>query len=622
MYQEFVTNSVNDLRVTNYNPIQKGFFEQLNRDNLSFDIIAEDELDYYTGFFGRMENIGYYGEINGQKYYKLVGKEHVISFDEGMISIAGSTIPGLSFKSILTNQLTTANKGEKQKNRISKDAIDNSVELAMQDMIANGGRSHIINIPTGAMPVPVYDVLGEIIDYKIDLNRYDKVKHMHNNMDVVKSAAYTFSKFKHRQASVMHNEEVVDKLLQYHADNIVENSEDFVVLEKHEDGKFLEDIHGRWNRIPDYTRAYIFNKTGSHKIAVPKSMLTLITGEKEITASNFNLGPIDVRDSKKSQKIILAIEDYVKEIQAWMKETIAIRMGTVVMANAVSNMLQAWVHGKINPIEYIKRARRKWQELNDYRSMLQQVDLIRVQHVAAGSPQTGKLFNQIRQLDARIAKNPFHALVEDGQFSPIIEDININRDEDRPVGHITRMIENAFDANDMMRAIRPIKEVMFLDKGTAVYNGMMKFTQYGDIITREILREDKEAKALKAGKPMTQEEKQVHMNHLDQLFVNYGYIDNRYIRYAERVGGLFFTKYFFRQAKAMQGVISGNPGRFLALLGAESLVAEIPTPEDAYYDVFGSVGYKFGSMNPTDKFDSLFQLPLIGAFPEWDKVFT
>ena len=624
MYKTFVLDSVDDLHVNNYNPVTKGFFEQLNTENLSFDLVPEDELDYYTGFFGRMKEVGLYGEIGGIKYYKLVGNEHTTSFDEGMFSIAGSTVPGIELKSILLNQLNAENKKRNKRDKVSVDTINNSVDAKMERFILSGGTDiSIVNLPEGTSAVPIYDLSGSIINYKLDLNRHDKVKYMRTDTDVVKSAAYTFSKFKHRQASVLHNKTVVNALLKHHEKNVIDNPDDFIVLEKYIDGKFNEETHGRWNRIPDYTRSYILSVTGSHSIAIPKNMIELISGEKEVTLANFNVGPVDIRNNKKAQKIILALEDYIKEILGWMKETIAIRMGNVVAANAISNMIQAWVHGKVDPLEYIKRARRKWQELNEYRDLLKQLDLLKVEYVGQGSPEKGGLYNKIKILQQRIEKNPFDTLVQDGQFSPIIEDVNI---QDGHTGHIAQMIEKAFNSNSVMKALKPIKEQIFMDKGTAVYNGMLKFTQYGDIITREILREKMEEDAIASGKPASSEDIQNYLNFLDQLFVNYGYIDNRYWRYLERVGGLFFTKYFFRQAKAMQSVIALNPARFGVELGAEALIVQTPTAEDAYYHIIKSAGYKIGAMNPVDRVeelvgDGLWGLPLFEIYPEWGKVF-
>jgi hypothetical protein len=135
------------------------------------------------------------------------------------------------------------------------------------------------------------------------------------------------------------------------------------------------------------------------------------------------------------------------------------------------------------------------------------------------------------------------------------------------------------------------------------------------------LREKKEEDAIKSGRPMTEEEKQAYLDFLDQLFVNYSYIDNRFIKYSERILGVFFTKYFLRQAKAMQTVIAKNPARFGALLGFEELSGyDIETAEDAYYDPVASFLNKLGFLHPEKIIDDLFDLPIMNVMPDFSSV--
>jgi exodeoxyribonuclease-5 len=597
MYKTYVNDSVVDLYINNFNPIQKGFFDQQNAAKMSYDLVPEDELSYYIGKFGNMTEIGEYGTINGVKYFEISGRDHSVGFDEGMFSISGNTIPGLSLKSLLTQQVNSENSKKRKNDKVSIDRINQMVESQIVQMVENGGKdSSIVNGLSNQQFLPVYDAIGNIVDYHVNPTRQKKIKYMESDTDVVKSAAFTFSKMKHRQASVQHNSDAVDMLLKHHEEHV--DDEEFVVIKKHEEGKFSEDIHGRWNRIPEYTRNYIFTKTGRHSIAIPKRMLTLITGEKGVTLSNFNFGPADLRGKKKTQKMILAFEDYIAEIWAWVKESIAIRMASVVDANTLSNMMQAWVYEGINPIEYMKRSRRKWQELNEYTDTLRELEEYRVELVGQGDSPQRQTQNKISMLETQLKKNPFHALVEDGQFSPIVEDVNINEDA---TGHIAKMIEAGFDKNKFTKSILPIKEFVFMDRNTKTYQTMMKITQYGDIITREIMREEHEEAAIKRGKPLTAEEKQDYFNFLDQLFVNYGYIDNRFIRYAERIFGMRFTKYLLRQAKAMHSVATQVPARLGTMLSVEQLTGiDLTTADDDYWRFFDAMGSRLNFDNPMD----------------------
>ena len=187
MYKTYVIDTIEDLEINNFNPVQKGFFEQKNTAQINYDLVPESELEYYIGKFGGMIEIGEYGTIAGVKYYEVSGKDHAVGFDEGMFSISGNTVPGLSLKTILTQQMNLANTKERKRNRIPIETINNSVEETMQKFINNGGNNkNIVNGLENQQFLPVYDAIGNIIDYHVNATRYKKVKYMKSNLDVVK----------------------------------------------------------------------------------------------------------------------------------------------------------------------------------------------------------------------------------------------------------------------------------------------------------------------------------------------------------------------------------------------------------------------------------------------------
>ncbi len=597
-YKFYVTEAADDMKVNNFNSIKKGYFASPSETSMKFDIVPEHDLEHFTGFFGNMKNIGLYGEINGVKYFKVTGRSHELGYDEGMLSIVGNTVPGKSLKGLLVQNIkATDRKDNISRKRKSSSKIDETVVEMIQEIVAGGGDASFLNIADNQHLIPVYDATGDIVDYHIDLDVADTVENLGQDLDVVTTAATTFSKLKHRQAAIINNKRVIDTLIKYSKQYAAENPDDFVVLHKHESGVFDEEIHGRWNRIPDYTRNYIYDKTGENAIVVPKNKVHFITGEKEVSFSNFKLGPVDVKNSVKSQKTILAIEGYIREVLGYLKETIAIRTGAVVAANTISNMFQAWIRYGIDPIEYIKKATEKWAELDAYRELDTQLNDLFVQRAGANtSGQIKKIDRDIASVQNQMSNNSFDKLVKDGQFSPIIEDVNTG---ERPTGHLAQKIEEVFTHKNMPKGVNTVKEVIMLDRNTALYKAMLKITQYGDTVTREIIRESQEEKAIKAGNPLNKNQLQSLLNELDQLFVNYGYTANRFVKYAERLWEVFFTKYLFRQAKAMHSVATKAPASFSLLVGAEQLTGiDIKTADDDYWDFFGALGGRLDIDNP------------------------
>ena len=82
------------------------------------------------------------------------------------------------------------------------------------------------------------------------------------------------------------------------------------------------------------------------------------------------------------------------------------------------------------------------------------------------------------------------------------------------------------------------------------------------------------------------------LNKVDALHVNYGYLDNRYVKYANDAGFLTFTKYMFRVFPAMIKMLSK---RAVTVMTTESIIKASglgETPFKQFYHPLESLGRK------------------------------
>jgi hypothetical protein len=176
-------------------------------------------------------------------------------------------------------------------------------------------------------------------------------------------------------------------------------------------------------------------------------------------------------------------------------------------------------------------------------------------------------------------------LVEDGQFTPIAEDINI---EDKPQGRIMQMIDGALDDMKFGGLVKGARNLLYIDNHSFVGRLALKNTQYQDAMTRSVIKDAMEKKVAQrngiAVKDLTPKMKQEILNYLDQLLVNYGYTMNRWWTYLEKVTGVLFLRYYFGQAKALMSMTTKNPVG-VALLGGEQAVGvDVWDPFETYTD--------------------------------------
>lgn len=188
--------------------------------------------------------------------------------------------------------------------------------------------------------------------------------------------------------------------------------------------------------------------------------------------------------------------------------------------------------------------------------------------------------NKMKQLKRQLEGNVWDELVKDGQYTALVEDINI---ENQSEGQIYTMVNDYIEKKNWSGAVKTLRNMLYIDRTSALYGSMLKTVHYGDAITRQIIKEELEKKEIKKNGKITPIAEREILNYLDQLLVNYGYTMNRWWKYAERVGGLFFMKYYLSQAKSIASMAKRVP-TMLGLTQAAQLLSgiDVQDPLDTY----------------------------------------
>jgi hypothetical protein len=92
---------------------------------------------------------------------------------------------------------------------------------------------------------------------------------------------------------------------------------------------------------------------------------------------------------------------------------------------------------------------------------------------------------------------------------------------------------------------------------------------YGDLITKQIILDRQIEKRKKSGKKITTDFIDELTKELDMLFVNYGYKTSPVQMWSEKVGGVLFLKYLFRNLKAVKMLTVQNPVQMALTQGGQ-----------------------------------------------------
>ena len=562
MYRGYIDSMREDATIDGYDPVPKGYTKPANG-LLRYELVPEDQIAAQESVLMELVENKPYMRLDGQDYYLMTGKVKSVGFTEGAIGLISHTTEGIPVSALMRKQNDILTK---KKGRLTDQELRKRTDKIIESIAK--GETRGLEMLEGKTLVPVYNHAKEIVDYRVQLNKLEQEIHLPDREtkleDVLSS---TFSRSVKTTLTASENKNVVDTIIKNSAQGVLENPDDYVLVEEYTEEDRLNGVkrerrHDRWNTLPDHTKDYIFKRTRNKGILIHKDFVELMTGEKDMTIGNFAAFGFEMKQHPVARARLMALESYIIELLGYLKQEMIVLNGSVLIGNQVSNAMVAMNHG-INPIKYVKKFKERWQQLNDYNEKVQMLTQLEVEQKAGG-----KVDNKIAQLKKQLEGNIWDELVKDGQYTALVEDINTDA---KMNGQLATMLNDQLGKSDFGKMIRNVRDALHIDRSGSFYATMLKTVHYGDAITRQIVKEELEAKAIARDGELTDKNKRQILNYLDQLLVNYGYIPNRWWGYADRVLGLLFMKYYLNQPKAIISVIRGNPTKTLLMQGAQKV---------------------------------------------------
>lgn len=615
MYRGYIDNMRMDATIGAHDPVPKGYTRPEDG-LLKYELVPEEEVKAQISVLMKLVEEEPYTIIDGKNYYLMVGKTKSVGFQEGAIGLISHTAEGIPVSALIRKNNELSGKlglmdGElRRKTKNMVEAINKQED----------GLDRKFKMGVGTTLVPVYNHQNEIVDYRIQLNKLEKEIHLPDRKNGLEEVlSHTFSRSIKTSLTAMENKKVIDTIIQNSAQGVLTNPDDYVLVEEYTEedkmnGVKYEKRHDRWNYLPDHTKDYIYQKMSKRQkgILIHKDFVELMTGEKDVTIGNFAKYGIDVKRYPVARARLMAMESYISEILGYVKQAMVVLNADVLLGNQTSNAMVAFNHG-IDPVTYTKKFKQRWQQLNDYNEKSQQLAELEVRQMAGD-----KVESKIEQLKKQLEGNIWDELVKDGQYTALVEDINIEGQGD---GQLMTMANDYLEKKNWKGVTDTIKNVLYINKTSGLYNTMLKSVHYGDAITRQIIKEELEKKAIEKDGKVTPEVEREILNYLDQLLVNYGYTMNRWWKYAERVGGLFFMKYYLNQAKAIMSMSKKNPTRTALLQGAQKLTGvDFADPIDTYTNT-GIEGIKYRFMLD-DAPEQILEPNIFDLLPDLSSIFT
>lgn len=586
MYRGYIDGMRSDALIDGYDPIPKGYTKPANG-LLRYELVPKDAVKAQESVLMKLVETKPYMKIDGVDYYLMTGRTKSVGFTEGAIGLISHTTEGIPVSSLLRKQNDIVSK---KKGRLSDAALRKKTKALIKDIQeGNTGKTEML---VGKTLVPVYNHNREIVDYRVQLSKLEQDVHLPDReMKLEDVMSSTFSRSIKTSLTAMENRKVVDAIIENSGRGVRENPDDYVLVEEYTEEDALNGVkrerrHDRWEYLPDHTKDYIYQMTRNKGILIHKDFVELMTGEKDMTIGNFAAFGFNMKEHPVARARLMALEAYITELLGYVKQEMIVLNGNILVGNQVSNAMVAAGHG-VNPVKYTKKFKERWQQLNDYNEKVQMLAELEVEKMAGSN-----VDSKIVQLKKQLEGNIWDELVKDGQYTALVEDINIDAKRD---GQLATMLQKYLDKSDFGKMVSTVRDAVHIDKAGGFYATMLKTVHYGDAITRQIIKEELEEKAIAREGELTEKTKRDILNYLDQLLVNYGYIPNRWWGYADKVLGLLFMKYYLNQPKAILNMMRRNPTKIALLQGAQKVTGlDVADPFNTYSNsILDGIGYRW-----------------------------
>ena len=498
--------------------LDKGSKQEHYVDQKKYYLVDAEEMKNLTRKT-KMTNIGKHDELS-----RILNKEMYVVVGDG---IDGQYTEGLMSMVQLKNEGDSLNRILKE-NGLEEDEILEVIRSEAKREEKKYGR----------YLVPSRDYLGEIKDYRVRMSQEIKEQYLGMDNDIVHTVSHTVANLTHKDEAIVSNKNALGHLVNFYEKYKNEDGMKFIAINKNSEGKAKE----YWDIMPGYMKKELKRLSGNEELMIEQSMLVDFFGYRDVSLAN-------ITKSKRWQLAIRKVESVMKEVAQIWKKDIVTKRGSTIFGNLSSNMLVTMQHTtNKDPIEYAKQFERVWEYINQYQKDARDLQRLKVLKSAGETIRDSR----IKSLESAMKDNPVDALMKDGQYSTILEDIDTGLYDEK--GLIAKKIEQMFSKiknPDRRDTVKKIMNEVYLDNESKIYQKILKLTQYGDMISRVIVHEDN----MKHGK-MTEKES---LRYVDGLFVNYAYLDNKYIKYANDLGFIVFTKFFFRTMPALLKMAAKKP---------------------------------------------------------------
>ena len=450
--------------------------------------------------------------------------------------------------------------------------------------------------PTSVDMQPMFGPTGDIVNFRTTLSIADKKKYLQLEGKGTVNLARSYSTMGMADATTKHNKSIMHLLNNDYRDNYRGNEDEYVTIAPvamlASDFGFDEsqNIQGQteyerlWARLPSDTKAYAAKLFGGKKIIVKKELLQIAFGDDDFSLSD---AKFMAKVSPKTRARVRQAEALWQDLMQIAKSNIVIKIPDVLIGNIWSNLKILFYMG-VHPSTGIKLMITSMKELKRYENESRELAEMERSALAGKKPNAMRM----KELKASIKANTVTPLIDAGLYQSIVEDVSTAEDNNR----VSKWFMDKTDKWIPNETANSAIQLLFMTQRTTAYQALLKGTQTSDFhfrfaqyyasVNKANARLDASTNMKEASKwinnyteesfkpigtndvsvvkkdpAIRQAIKDKAMRDAIDNYINYEAPLQKYIRYGDAMGPLFFIKYWVRVQKVMKRFAKNSPVR-------------------------------------------------------------
>jgi len=387
-----------------------------------------------------------------------------------------------------------------------------------------------------------------------------------------------------KQQSPINNTKVMELLKDSYDNNVLSDPERYVEISNDSDNAEYKEI---WRLLPDSAKEDIKRIWPDGKMYIRDDLVRLVFGFRKISVTDKLNGWLEKNKYTPLHRYMsntMKISGHIwQAIVQTAKQNIVIFTPKVLISNVMSNQLLLNMKGV--PIAYAAKTQFKavkWT--NEYMDALTKKSDLEQENLAYPNNANYKR-NELKmaRIDKDLEASPIHYLVQKGVFQNLMEDIRGGEDGANKIAAAVAGLSPTLEAmgnagaNMIPAPVKSAYNQLTIAPGTNLNRILTHATQYSDFVSRVTLfMYETEVKG---------KSELASFREAMDTFVNYDIPTSAGLQYANDMGMLMFTKFFFRIQRIIAKTFKDAPATAMMGFGAQSFILELPDISDSMIGV-------------------------------------